>query len=631
MKVASAINQFIILAADILVLAAAYVCAFALRLEGQLDAYHWQLIAATLPALLICKLGALYLFGLYRGMWRYTSLRDLFNIVKATVLGSTAALTWFFLVERAMTIYRSVVIIDALLTFLGISAVRVAIRLYFQYYHPKDSILTYVRLRRSRKTMLIVGAGDAGEKVLREMRDNRQLNYDIVGFLDDDASKIGRVIHGVRILGTTEDIEHIADEHAVQEILIAVPSASSSEMRRLVGICERTGLHVRTVPGIGELIDGSVQTSTIRNVSYEDLLGRESIHLDTQEIGRVLRGKRILVTGAGGSIGSELCRHVARFDPDELVLLDRTENNLYHIDLDLRDKFPALDIVTELADIQKLPKLLQICRERRPQVVFHAAAFKHVPMLELHPWEAVTNNILGTQNVLRASDEAGAERFVLVSTDKAVRPTNVMGASKRVAELLTVCHQQNGMRCMTVRFGNVVGSDGSVVPLFKKQIERGGPVTVTHEEVTRYFMTIPEASQLILQAGAMGEGGETFILKMGDPIKIIDLARDLIRLSGFEPDVDILIKITGLRPGEKLYEELITEGDGIVPTPHEKILVLRGQVCHIDQWQPELEALRLAAAQRDSDHIRALLHGIVPEYELSTKSSNLRLIREIRV
>jgi len=626
-SISGAVNQFAILAADMVILLAAWIGAYALRLESQLDLYHWQLIGATIPAILLCKLCALYVFGLYRGMWRYTSLPDLFNILKATVLGSTAALTWFFIAERAMTIYRSVIVIDAMLAFMGLSAVRLAIRLYFQRYHPRDSILTYRPARRSRKIMLIIGAGDAGEKVLREMHENRQLNYETIGFLDDDTSKLGRVIRGVRILGTTEDIEHIALEHAVQEILIAVPSATSRDMRRLVGLCERTGLPFRTVPGIGELIDGRVQTSAIRNVSYEDLLGRAPVHLDLAEIGRILRGKRILVTGAGGSIGSELCRQVARFDPAELVLLDRTENNLYHIDLELRDKFPELDTATELADIQKLPKMLQIFRERLPQVVFHAAAFKHVPMLELHPWEAITNNIFGTQNVLKAAAEAGAERFVLVSTDKAVRPTNVMGASKRVAELLTVCHQRNGMQCMTVRFGNVVGSDGSVVPLFKKQIERGGPVTVTHEEVTRYFMTIPEAAQLILQAGAMGEGGETFILKMGEPIKIIDLARDLIRLSGFEPDVDIPIKVTGLRPGEKLYEELITEGEGIVPTTHEKIVVLRGQICHMDQWQQELEALRVAAAQRDADHIRALLHAIVPEYESSVKPANLRLVR----
>ena len=381
--------------------------------------------------------------------------------------------------------------------------------------------------------------------------------------------------------------------------------------------CKKSGIPFKTVPGMGELIDGKVTIRAIREVAYRDLLGREVVRLDEERIGGYLKDARVMVTGAGGSIGSELCRQICRFHPRSLVLYENAESPLYEIDIELKGGFPGIKIVPVLGDIRNQGQLDKAFSAHRPRVVFHAAAYKHVPMMEIHPWKAVMNNILGTRNVIDTSSRYGVSRFVLVSTDKAVRPTNVMGASKRVAELLT--QNQNGCglsrtRYMTVRFGNVVGSVGSVVPLFRKQIEKGGPVTVTHPEVTRYFMTIPEACQLILQAGAMGEGGEIFILDMGTPIKIVDMARDLIRLSGFEPDVDIEIVFVGLRPGEKLYEELITEGEGVVPTTHEKIMVLRGKPCDQALLNGAVESLSGLAQEQHNAGIKAKLVQVVEDY-----------------
>jgi FlaA1/EpsC-like NDP-sugar epimerase len=605
-------NLFFMVAMDAFVVIAAFVGAYLLRYDFQLRGNR-DFSIRNILALLVIKLLCFYFFRLYRGLWRYTSLKDLLGIIKATLTASGIGLMWFFLVQRAVDIARTVFVIDWMVTFLGVTAIRLAIRLYFQRQRIEESDQS-IRRRLVKRRLLIIGAGNAGEQVLREMLINRRLAYDVVGFLDDDKSKRHRIIHGVEILGGTGELDRIIQERNVEEILIAIPSATSRQMRRLVELCESSGLPYRTVPGFGELIDGTKKASAIRQVSYEDLMGRDTIRLDAAEIGKVLAGKCALVTGAGGSIGSELCRQLTRFNPRELILLDRTENNLYHIELEIRRRAPALSIQAELVDIQAREQLTQVMNQRRPDVVFHAAAFKHVPMMELNPWEAVTNNILGTSNVLRAANGAGVRRFVMVSSDKAVRPTNVMGASKRVAELLTISNGNIGMRCMNVRFGNVVGSEGSVIPLFKRQIERGGPVTVTHPDAMRYFMTIPEAAQLILQAGAMGAGGETFILKMGEPINILDLAKDLIRLSGFAPGEDIDITFVGLRPGEKLKEELITEGEGIVSTEHEQIMVLRGQECDQNQLGIQIKALELAAAQRDADQIRRHLKEIVPEY-----------------
>jgi FlaA1/EpsC-like NDP-sugar epimerase len=481
-----------------------------------------------------------------------------------------------------------------------------------------------------RMHLLIVGAGDGAETIYREIRNHARSKYRVVGFLDDNPAKVGKTIHGVPVLGSPERVAAIAGDTQTDEILIAIPSATSQQMRRIVALCKATGIGFKTIPGYSELIDGKVTLNTIRDVDYRDLLGREVIHLDEEKIGAYLRGQSILITGAGGSIGSELCRQICRYAPGQMLLFDRAESPLYEIDLELRRRYPRLLVIPILGDIQHKIQIERVFARYRPDTVFHAAAYKHVPMLEQQPWKAVENNIGGSLNLVEVAKRHLVERFVFVSTDKAVRPANVMGASKRATEMIIQNQNTCGAdtRFMIVRFGNVVGSVGSVVPLFKAQIRQGGPVTVTHPDVTRYFMTIPEACQLILQAGAMGKGGEIFLFDMGTPIRIDDMARDLIRLSGFEPNVDIPIAYIGLRPGEKLHEELVTRGEGIVPSGHEKILVLRGQSCDLDRLTDSIRGLLRLAEAEDAEALRARLKQIVPEYAAAADDDS-EVIRRI--
>jgi FlaA1/EpsC-like NDP-sugar epimerase len=521
---------------------------------------------------------------------------------------------------------RSIFLIDWCLTILFVSGFRLLVRIYFEttgkgksWVETLKSIITPLKRKNSdTRNLLIIGAGDCGEKIFREIKDNARLQYNVVGFLDDNVFKVGMKIHGIPILSEIDDIGAVAKKVKADEVLIAIPSATSIEMRRIIDVCKESGLNFKTIPGMSELINGKVTLNAIREVAYRDLLGREIIKLDEEKIGAHLKNQNILVTGAGGSIGSELCRQICRFNPKKIILFERAESPLYAIELELKQAVEKIEVVPILADIQDKKHLKKAFDENRPHIVFHAAAYKHVPMLEIQPWRAIDNNVLGTKNLVDISTTYGVTRFVLVSTDKAVRPANVMGASKRLSEMLV--QGQNGCgladtKFMIVRFGNVIGSVGSVVPLFKKQIQKGGPVTVTHPEVTRFFMTIPEACQLILQAGAMGNGGEIFILDMGTSIKIDDMARDLIRLSGFEPDVDIKIEYVGLRPGEKLYEELITEGENIVPTRHEKIMVLKGIECDLENLNGKIDKLLLFAAEQDREKVKFKLMEIVPEYK----------------
>jgi FlaA1/EpsC-like NDP-sugar epimerase len=618
-------NFLIVLAIDASLVALSWYLANLLRFNFDIPPDSMSAIKRLLPVILGTKMVVFYMFNLYKGMWRYTSIDDLLNIIKASGISSLLVVTVVAFTHGLAGFARSAFVIDWVLTIFLIGGYRIGIRLYF-WLGPKDRLssfrlLTHFRLKKGERSgarkLLILGAGDCGEKIYREIQDNASLRYEVVGFLDDDLNKVGKLLHGVPILGTTAELKSLAQRIGADEALIAIPSATAVQMRALLAHCEESGLPSKTVPGMGELIDGKVSVKAIRDVDYRDLLGREVIRLDEDRIAGYLENARVLVTGAGGSIGSELCRQICRFNPSCLILYERAESPLYEIDLELRTDYPEAKVVSILGDIRDRSQLSRALSDHQPQVVFHAAAYKHVPMMELQPWKAVRNNILGTHQVMDLSREHGIERFVLVSTDKAVRPANVMGASKRVAELLV--QNQNGCslnstKFMTVRFGNVVGSVGSVVPLFKKQIERGGPVTVTHPEVTRYFMTIPEACQLILQAGAMGEGGEIFILDMGTPVRIVDMARDLIRLSGFEPDADIKIEFVGLRPGEKLFEELITSGEGIVPTSHEKIMVLRGKKCDQERLYAVIDDLTDLAQEQDGAGIKAKLQEIVEDY-----------------
>ena len=568
------------------------------------------------------KLIIFFSFGLYRGMWRYTSIRDFWSLVRACLLATLLIITIILYLNRFEGYSRVVFIADGFFTLLLTGGVRIIIRSYYAaYVSPK--IIQSPLSKTNLKKVLIIGAGSAGEKIVREVFENYQLHYKVVGFIDDDPQKQGRSLHGIRVLGNVEKIAKILEKKDVQEILIAIPSASGDQIRNIVEACRNCNVSYKILPGIGELIDGRVSIKVLRDINYEDLLGRPPVHLNIGGIRNYLDDKTVLITGCGGSIGSELCRQVIKFQPSYLILLDASEMNLFNIQMELQNERSYNKCEAVLGHVQDKNLMNDIFKKYKPQVVFHAAAYKHVPMQEKNPWEAVFNNIIGSRVTMDISIKHHVERFVLVSTDKAVRPTSVMGASKRVTELIMQSVQGNDTRLMAVRFGNVVGSSGSVIPIFRRQIEQGGSVTVTHPEINRYFMTIPEATQMILQAGAMGEGGEIFILRMGTPVKIADMARDLIRLSGKEPDVDIKIIFTGLRDGEKLYEELITVGEDILPTGHEKIMVLRSN------YQPgegkilqesreilgnKIDELMKDALRHDSRAIKKMLKEIVPEY-----------------
>ena len=631
-------NFFIVMGVDILLFIGSFYVAHLIRFEFDISAYYLTAFYRVLPFVLITKITCFYFFDLYRGMWRYTSIGDLLNIVKAVSV-STLIITFFILIRYHFSGFsRSVFLIDWCLTILFIAGFRLVVRIYFETTGGGltwlDTIRSFIGpLKRNipgSNNLLIIGAGDCGEKILREIRDNARLQYNVVGFLDDNPAKIGMKIHGVSVLSGISDIKLAAGKVSADEALIAIPSANSIEIRRIVKACERSGLNFKTIPGMGELINGQITVNAIREVAYRDLLGREIIKLEEDKIGAHLKDQNVLVTGAGGSIGSELCRQICRFEPEKIILFERAESPLHAIELELKQAYKEVQVFSILGDIQDKNELKIAFEANRPHIVFHAAAYKHVPMLELQPWKAIDNNILGTKNLIEVSTKNNVARFVFVSTDKAVRPANVMGASKRLSEMLV--QGQNGCelsdtKFMIVRFGNVVGSVGSVVPLFKKQIQRGGPVTVTHPDVTRFFMTIPEACQLILQAGSMGEGGEIFILDMGTPIKIADMARDLIRLSGFEPDLDIKIEYIGLRPGEKLYEELITEDENIVPTHHDKIMVLKGVDCDLQLLNGKVDELVNFALEQNGEKVKLNLKEIVPEYDSKTGAGHPRSSR----
>jgi len=613
-------NYAIVLLVDIILMTFAFYSAHLVRFDFNIPPYFQSAFRRILPVVIVIKLVCFYWFDLYRGMWRYTGLADLFNIIKAASLSSVAIITVVLYSTRFHGFSRSVFIIDWCFTIFLISIFRLAVRLYYDYFEDiRSGRVSFGIVNRllkkdvGQKKLLIIGAGNCAEKIFREIHNNAALRYNVAGFLDDNPGKKGLKIHGIPVLGNLDEIGATIKRFKIDELLIAIPSASSTAMRQIVDKCKQTGLPFKTIPSYGELIDGRITINSIREVTYRDLMRREAVHLEEDRIEAYLKGGRVLITGAGGSIGSELCRQIARFRPACLVLFERAESPLYEIELELNRLYPEITIYPVLGDILDEDLLHRTFQEFRPQTVFHAAAYKHVPMLERQPWRAIENNIIGTFKVTAAANAFASERFVFVSTDKAVRPTNIMGVSKRIAELMVHC-QNASTKYMIVRFGNVFGSVGSVIPLFKKQIAQGGPVTVTHPEVTRYFMTIPEACQLILQAGAMGSGGEIFLLDMGTAIKIDDMARDLIRLSGFEPDVDIKIDYIGLRPGEKLYEELITDGEGIVPTQHKKIMVLRSDGCDRHALSDQIDALVSLAKSHDAEGIRRQFVEMVPEY-----------------
>ncbi len=618
---------YLMIAGDALLFVLALVAAYFVRFEFEISASDMKQIKMLLPFLIPFKLLVFYHFGLYRGMWRYTSMSDLWRLFQASLVAILGTVAIVFYVLGTQGFSRAVFFLDGTFTFLLAGAYRAGIRHLCSLEGRENGTAWYWPWKKGaapiKRRTLIIGAGDAGEKLLREIFDNPQIHYQVVGFLDDDPKKQGRSVHGVHVRGTVDSLSRVVEGQDILEILVAIPSASGAEMRRIIQTCKKCAVHFKTIPGMGEIIDGRVSLKTLRDVNYEDLLGRQPVRLDTTEIRGLLNDRVVLVTGGGGSIGSELCRQIVGFNPRSLILLDAGETNLFDIQMRLRHELSYHNYHTILGQVQDRLLMEKVFRKYRPEVVFHAAAYKHVPMLERQPWKAVDNNILGSQVAMEMAVQYGASHFVLVSTDKAVRPTNVMGASKRVSEHLLQSFQGNSTKFVAVRFGNVVGSSGSVIPLFLRQIEKGGPVTVTHPEVTRYFMTIPEASQLILQSVCLGNDGGIFVLKMGTPVKIVDIAKDLIQLSGKEPGKDIQIIFTGLRAGEKLYEELLTEGEEIILTKHEKIMCLNSNNCwngfsNQDEFRVwldlELSELYQISNQFDAPAIKQKLHKIVPEY-----------------
>ena len=610
-------NFWIVFTIDVFLLSCAYYSAYWLRFDGHIPEKEVATFFGSIGWIVALKLGIFFFMSLYRGMWRYTGLSDILDILKANLLAFLLMVLVLGFWVRFQGFSRGVIVIDFVLATGFISGFRMMIRCLIHSPFRKNSFAQMLK-KRSRMILrvLIVGAGDTGEKLLREIVQNRNLGIDVVGFVDDNPFKQHHSIHGVRVLGNRSDIPELVTKYQVDEIIIAIPTATAQQMRQVVNFCESTRKPFKAVPGMAELINGEVSVAAIREVRYDDLLGREPVCLENDEICRYTSGKRVMVTGAAGSIGSELCRQIAGYGPSQLILLDRNESGLYELNLDLLAKFPGLITAEVLAATQNKNRMEHVFGDYRPQVVFHAAAYKHVPMMEMHPWEAIYNNIVGSLVLLEMCRNHQVERCVVISTDKAVRPTNVMGASKRLMEMLTQSYAGiSGVRYMAVRFGNVLGSVGSVLPLFKKQISRGGPVTVTHPDVTRYFMTIPEAVSLVLQAGGLGKGGEIFVLKMGTPVRIADMARDLITLSGFVPDQEIKIEFQGLRPGEKLYEELITEGEDITTTRFKDIMVLKNaDPLPMEEMNRHVRNLVELAEAGDARGIKEKLKRVVPEY-----------------
>ncbi|HEY9717280.1 MAG TPA: nucleoside-diphosphate sugar epimerase/dehydratase [Trichormus sp.] len=561
------------------------------------------------PIVLGLRLLSNWGFGVYRRLWRYTGLTEIME------LGcSVLAVTTFILVARACRLLNidqnqlsyGIIAIDAGLCFMAMAAPRVLRRLqteHEQRRHWRQPL---------RRRALLVGAGDAGQLVLRELSQRSDVGVEVVGLLDDDPGKVKKRIGALTVFGTTNDLPKLVDNLFIDQVIIAMPSAPASEIRRIVDMCRKAEVETRILPGIYELINGRVSVSQLREVSLEDLLGREPVNLDTASIAGYLEGRCVLVTGAGGSIGSELCRQIMRFQPKKLVLVGKGENSIFSINQELMSRPEPVEVVPVIADIRDHNRLFNVFERHKPQVVFHAAAHKHVPLMEGNVPEAITNNVRGTQNVSELATEFAVETFVLVSSDKAVNPTSVMGATKRIAELVVQdLARRSKTKYVAVRFGNVLASRGSVIPVWRQQIAAGGPVTVTHPEATRYFMLIPEAVQLILQAGALGSGGEIFVLDMGKPVKILDLANDLIKFSGLRPGQDIEIKFIGLRPGEKLYEELLTEEEGLTKTVYEKIFVGKPQPLDRLELSTTLDRLFRSAANDDDGSIRSELNKLV--------------------
>ncbi len=592
----------------------------ALRFElGPLFFYYLPFAYWMLGVSLVLKPLFFYLFSMYRRMWVYASIREL-RLVAVGVTASSIVVAAMLVILASQKLFigfpRSVLIIDWLLSIIFIGGIRFLLRLIAEnvksFNSPSGNDIT--------KRVLIMGAGDAGALVVRELQKNPDLNLIPVGFLDDNPAKMGQQIHGVQVLGNVNDISKIVESKHVDEVIIAIPSAAGKVIRTIADICRLKGIPFRTMPGIYELIGGKVSINRLREVDITDLLRRQPTHMKEELVGNILTGKMVMVTGAGGSIGRELCRQISRWNPAGLILLGHGENSIFETLLEIQESFPSIPLTPVIVDVRDIHRLRIIFEKHKPEVVFHAAAHKHVPLMEMNIDEAVNNNVLGTRNVVQICEKLGIDKLIMISTDKAIRPANIMGATKRFSEMIVLDAAKRSRHAYSVvRFGNVLGSRGSVVPLFKHQIARGGPVTITHPDMKRYFMTIPEAVYLVLQAAAMGNGGETFVLNMGQQVRILDLAEDLIRLSGLEPGKDIEIAYTGIRPGEKLSEDLWEEGKQFTPTQHPEIFKLEDNTNLTGaELKKTIDHLLLLSEQGDSTGIVQLADESIPGSSLAT-------------
>lgn len=614
---------------DLSVLGVAFLLSYLLRFEFSLSDENLSGFWVQLPLVVLVQFSALFLSGIYDFIWRYIGLTELKNFVWAGVGSALPILAIRLFFPPAYQDWRtplSIIVMDTLTAFGGVLGLRVVRRVFYERF--ERGLLGASDLARNdqeqtssgvKKNVLLIGAGRAGVLAAREILSRPDLQVNVKGFLDDDPHKRGAVVAGIKILGGSDQLSALVKELGIDHVIITIAHASRAAIGHIVKLCEQVPVKARIIPGLYEILDGKVNVNRIRDVEIEDLLGRDAVKLEEDEVRRFLAGKVVMVTGAGGSIGAELARQIARIGPSRLLLVERAEFVLFDIDRNIRELWPGLDVFPLVADVGDEARMRSLLETYRPQVLFHAAAHKHVPMMERNSTEAVKNNVMATELVGRLAGETGIEAFVFISTDKAVNPTSVMGASKRVAELVVQCLDGSyDTRYVAVRFGNVLGSTGSVIPLFKEQIAKGGPITVTHPDMVRFFMTIPEAAQLVLQAGAMGEGGEIFVLDMGEPVRIVDLAKDMITLSGLRPFEDVDIVFTGLRPGEKMFEELQTTGEQVAKTRHPKIYIGKISPYSPEKVKEALQRLQELSRDNQEENLRLFLNELLPEASLAT-------------
>lgn len=602
-------RRFALVIADLFLVELSYFISFFLVMSSDLAAF--ELIKRNMIFIGLGYIFVFWIFKLYESLWRYASIDEFLCTVAANLLAGTTV--YFVMDFMGMHIRLNVNIIAMIFTMVFTIGIRISFRLW----RRGLAFIPDIKKDKNKERALIVGGGSAGDMILREILNSKYSRFNPVAIVDDDKMKVGRSILGVKILGTTDDVEKITKEKDIDSIIIAMPSVDNEVKARIIEKCKKTGCKLKIIPGLYQILNSTTtMQDKIRDVEVEDLLGRESIKLDNEGIEDYIKGKTVLVTGGGGSIGSELCRQIAKFSPKMLIILDIYENNAYDIQNELKNDYKDLNLKVLIGSVRDKRRIDGVFNLYRPNIVFHAAAHKHVPLMEESPSEAIKNNVFGTYNVAEAADRYKVKRFVLISTDKAVNPTNIMGATKRCCEMIVQAfNERSETEFVAVRFGNVLGSNGSVIPLFKKQIKNGGPVTVTHKDITRFFMLIPEAAQLVLQAGAYARGGEVFVLDMGKPVRIYDLAEDLIRLSGLEPGNDIAIKATGLRPGEKLYEELLMSEEGLKDTGHKKIFVGKPTFKDMEGLVEDLTSLKFVIEKGDKQAITDKLKEIVPTFK----------------